>query len=279
LMMFPWGQCSIINKNIERPVNVDVEYIDNYTATNVTLKSGWPAFLCEHGPSECEGNAIMSCVQSLYPNLQQWFRVDACMMARTCADGEAPLVDAVAHTGAAQTSVCQGKPVDVAPRCIKDFGGDMDIREISKCVKGKKGTELLLENMVQTQTLVPPIQMLPWILVDQEVLNWPNRSHVFLLGKTICDAYIRKVQPFVNGSVPRPLGCYYFPTEPPYILPSRCGTTAAFCFCGWEEPCASFWGYVFWWAGSTMLFTTKQNTTNFTARTKTKRPDAWRLNV
>ena len=71
LMMFPWGQCSIVNKDIKRPVNVDVEYINNYSATNVTLRSGWPAFLCEHGPSECEGNAIMSCVQALYPDLQQ----------------------------------------------------------------------------------------------------------------------------------------------------------------------------------------------------------------
>jgi hypothetical protein len=219
LLMFPWGECSVINKHIERPVNVDVEYIDNYTATNVTLRSGWPAFLCEHGPSECEGNAIMSCVAAIYPDLQQWFRVNACIMARTCADGEAPLVDAVAHTGASEASVCRGMPVQVAPDCINDFGAGMDMEKISSCVKGKQGTELLLQNMVQTQTLVPPIQMLPWILVDQEVLNWPNRSHVFLLGKAICDAYIEKIQPFVNGSVPRPLGCYYFPTEPPYMPP------------------------------------------------------------
>lgn len=219
LLMFPWGKCSVINKHIERPVNVEVEYLNNYTATNVTLRSGWPAFLCEHGPSECEGNAIMSCVEALYPNLAQWFRVNACIMARTCADGEAPLVDAVAHTGATQTSVCRGQPVEVAPRCIKDFGGDMNLEEISKCVRGKQGTELLLQNMVQTQTLIPPIQMLPWILVDNQVLNWPNRSHVFLLGKTICDAYVSKVQPYVNGSVPRPLGCYYFPSEPPYMEP------------------------------------------------------------
>ena len=219
LLMFPWGQCSVINKDIKRPVNVDVEYLDNYTSTNVTLRSGWPAFLCEHGPSECEGNAIMSCVNALYPDLRQWFRVDACIVARTCADGEAPLVDAVAHTGATQTSVCAGLPVDVAPGCIREFGGDMDLRKIDQCVKGKQGTELLLQNMVQTKTLVPPIQVLPWILVDQEVLNWPNRSNIFLLGKTICDAYIRKVQPYVNGSVPRPLGCFYFPTEPPYMPP------------------------------------------------------------
>ena len=106
--------------------------------------------------------------------LRQWFRVDACIVARTCADGEAPLVDAVAHTGATQTSVCSGLPVDVAPGCIKEFGGDMDLRKIDQCVKGKQGTELLLQNMVQTKTLVPPIQVLPWILVDQEVLNWPN---------------------------------------------------------------------------------------------------------
>jgi len=219
LMMFPWGQCHIINTDLTRPVNVDVEYIDNYTATNVTLRSGWPAFLCEHGPSECEGNAIMSCVTALYPKIEQWFRVNACIVSRTCADGEAPLVDSVAHTGAGQTSVCQGLPVDLAPQCIDEFGGDMSIPAISQCVKGRQGTELLLQNMVQTQTLMPPIQMLPWVLVDDEVLNYPNKSHIFLLGKSICDAYIRKVQPYINGSVPRPLGCYYFPTEPPYMPP------------------------------------------------------------
>jgi len=239
LMMFPWGQCSVYNKNIQRPVNVDVEYIHNYTATNVTLRSGWPAFLCEHGPSECEGNAIMSCVAALYPKIEQWFRVNACIVARTCADGEAPLVDSVAHTGAAQTSVCRGLPVDVAPECIDEFGGDMSIPKISECVKGRQGTELLLQNMVQTQTLVPPIQVLPWILVDQEVLNFPNRTHIFLLGKSICDAYIRKVQPYVNGSVPRPLGCYYFPTEPPYMPPITL----------WDEQ-----GILFLWLGGGVCF-------------------------
>ena len=239
LMMFPWGQCSIINRDIKRPVSVDVEYIDNYTATNVTLRSGWPAFLCEHGPSECEGNAIMSCVQALYPELEQWFRVDACIVARACADGEAPLVDSVAHTGAGQQSVCRGKPVDVAPQCIRDFGEDMDLRNLSACVRGKQGTELLLQNMVQTQTLVPPIKTLPWILVDQEVLNYPNRSHIFLLGKSICDAYVRKVQPFVNGSVPRPLGCYYFPTEPPYMPPITL----------WDDQ-----GILFLWVGGGVCF-------------------------
>lgn len=68
---------------------------------NVTFKGGKPPeFICEHGPSECEGNVLLACTQDLYPASAQWFRVNMCIQSRTCADGEAPTADAFAHTGA-----------------------------------------------------------------------------------------------------------------------------------------------------------------------------------
>eukprot|EP00286_Rhodomonas_abbreviata_P005763 CAMPEP_0181320188 /NCGR_PEP_ID=MMETSP1101-20121128/17985_1 /TAXON_ID=46948 /ORGANISM="Rhodomonas abbreviata, Strain Caron Lab Isolate" /LENGTH=407 /DNA_ID=CAMNT_0023427865 /DNA_START=281 /DNA_END=1501 /DNA_ORIENTATION=+ len=216
LKLIPWGQAALIDTGKGKAVYT-VEQQGNFT--NVTLDPSGPppSFLCQHGPSECEGNVWMSCVQELYPDVLQWFRVTTCIQARSCVEGQAPTVDSVAHTGSRASHPCGGQPSEVAPGCVKEFGIDMDIGAIRTCIQSRMGSELLLRNMVETEALDPPMQSMPWVVVGDQVLNLPNQSNLFLLGKAICDTYVRKIQPYVNGTVPRPLGCYYFPTSPPYM--------------------------------------------------------------
>ena len=33
----------------------------------------------------------------------------------------------------------------------------------------------------------PPVLYVPWILVDGRVLNYPNRTNEYLLGRAICE--------------------------------------------------------------------------------------------
>ena len=100
LSMIPFGFGRASNGDGTAPdveKNKDKEGAVRY---NVTFKGGAPPeFVCEHGPSECEGNVLLACTQELYPKSEQWFRVNMCIQSRTCAEGEAPTQDAIAHTG------------------------------------------------------------------------------------------------------------------------------------------------------------------------------------
>lgn len=108
LRMIPWGNAKLLQER-NKPTVVVGE-------GNVTRFEGAvPKFLCENGAPECEANAWIGCVQDLYPDVHQWFRVVSCMLSHGCAEGEAPTEDSVAHTGSASSVPCGGMPVEVAP--------------------------------------------------------------------------------------------------------------------------------------------------------------------
>uniref|UniRef100_A0A7S0TV25 Uncharacterized protein n=2 Tax=Hemiselmis andersenii TaxID=464988 RepID=A0A7S0TV25_HEMAN len=210
LSIVPWGKTRLLQKDGKPTVVVGQGEATKFEGPE-------PQFLCEHGPSECEGNAWMACIQQLYPDVHQWFRVLSCMLTRTCAEGETPAHDSVAHTGAGPSRACGGMPKDVAPRCIEEVGYGMDAGKVEQCVHSPRGLKLLLENMDRTEAVHPKPWHLPWVVVDGMPVN---HSQSMLLGKTVCDTYASKVRPFVpliNGTarVPQPLGCFFFPDEPP----------------------------------------------------------------
>jgi hypothetical protein len=217
LKMTPWGFGRASNGDGTAP---DVQA--DKTHYSVTFKNSQPPkFLCEHGPSECEGNALMACTQALYPKVQQWFRVNMCIQSRACAGNEAPTYDAIAHTGSHLQEPCRGTPSEVAPDCIDTFGDGMNATRIAQCVSGEEGANLLIQHMMRRATIQPPVEYVPWILVDDHVLNYPNRSNAYLLGRVICERYHAKVFHYYNASgeaTPMPMGCFYFPTEVPVSL-------------------------------------------------------------
>jgi hypothetical protein len=102
LKIFAWGNSRLLNEDDSvSSANVNIEAV---------LKRGTPKFLCEHGPSECEGNAWINCLQDLYPDLHQWFRVFTCMETLSCSDAQAPVRDSIVGTGAAARLPCRGTP-------------------------------------------------------------------------------------------------------------------------------------------------------------------------
>lgn len=88
----------------------------------------------------------------------------------------------------------------------------MNLDTIRQCAHSPQGTKLMLENMGRTQSLDPPAKFFPWVVMDGITLN---STESLLLGKTVCQRYVEKVRPYINGSVPQPLGCFFFPDEPP----------------------------------------------------------------
>jgi hypothetical protein len=213
LKVHAWGNAQLLNQD-DSVLTADVNI-------EAVLAKGVPKFLCEHGPSECEGNAWINCLQDLYPDMHQWFRVFSCMETLSCSDVQAPVRDSIVGTGTVATLPCRGTPGEVVGECIREYAPDMDISALQQCVTGERGSRLLLQTMQKTAALDPPMDHVPWFVVEGKVINSPNRTDAFLLGKRVCDAYASKVRKFqklsVNSTVELPQGCFLFPDAPPYF--------------------------------------------------------------
>ena len=214
IKLYAWGNSRLLDQdNHVLSADVNIEAV---------LKKGTPKFLCEHGPSECEGNAWISCLQDQYPDIHQWFRVFTCMETLSCSDVQAPVKDSIVGTGTAAKLPCKGTPGEVVNECIQEYAPGMDLNVLQQCVSGDRGSRLLLENMQKTAALDPRMDHVPWIVVDGKVINSPNRTDAFLLGKRICDSYVEKVKKLgklgtSNISTAIPEGCLFFPDAPPYF--------------------------------------------------------------
>jgi len=213
LKIFAWGNARLLNPDDSvSSADVNIEAV---------LKRGTPKFLCEHGPSECEGNAWINCLQDLYPDLHQWFRVFTCMETLSCSDAQAPVRDSIVGTGAAARLPCRGTPGEVVGDCLREYEPEMDPAALQQCVAGERGSRLLLENMQRTAALDPPLDHVPWFVVEGRVLNSPNRTDAFLLGRRVCDAYAAKARAArglpPNATVELPEGCLFFPDAPPFF--------------------------------------------------------------
>lgn len=121
------------------------------------------SFSCQHGSSECEGNAWESCIQHLHPDTS--FPVIDCIERHSCAEGESP-------------PKCKGPPGQVAPECLR-LGG-MDLDEVNGCVNGAMASKLLIKNAMETDSLSPAKQWVPWVTLDGKHLGQSNPSRVFL---------------------------------------------------------------------------------------------------
>lgn len=209
LKMVPWGNTKIVQSD-GKPIVVSGD------GNATKFEGGGPKFLCQHGPSECEGNTYLSCISDMYPDIDQWFSVETCMITSSCAEGESPASDSVVATGAAIKRLCKGQPADTAPSCFRQVGYGMDLEKVKECVHSPYGLKLLLENMDRTARVVPKLTHLPAVTIDGVILN---RTQLMLMGKSICERYVHKAGPLMGiddlRQVPRPLGCFFFPNEPP----------------------------------------------------------------
>ncbi|CAF2514947.1 unnamed protein product [Rotaria sp. Silwood2] len=120
-------------------------------------------FYCQHGPDECYGNLIHTCVIALYPETRQHMPFIYCM-------------DSIV-----------GDVETVARQCAKN--ASIDFEQVATCTNGRVGNQLQHAYAVQTEQTKPAQGFVPWV-----TLNGNHTKEIQDLAQTdlialLCDTY------------------------------------------------------------------------------------------
>jgi interferon gamma-inducible protein 30 len=123
-------------------------------------------FDCQHGPVECLLNTIEACAISVWPDLNKHFSFIYCV----------------------ETLVYEHKYSEWET-CFDKLG--LDATPIYECYTSGNGTELELQYAGETNTLQPPHEYVPWVVVDGQPLydDYENFTSY------ICEAYKGAILP------------------------------------------------------------------------------------
>ncbi|XP_049768939.1 GILT-like protein 1 [Schistocerca cancellata] len=97
-------------------------------------------FVCQHGPSECEGNKIHACAIDVLQEIDIQLKYIGCLMS----DYDYPEL--------------------VGQKCAKQLG--IDWNPILWCSRGTRGTELLRAYGEATKALDPPVSFIPTVTLN-----------------------------------------------------------------------------------------------------------------
>ncbi|XP_075636230.1 gamma-interferon-responsive lysosomal thiol protein [Castanea sativa] len=117
-------------------------------------------FDCQHGPYECLLNTVEACAIDVWPDLSEHF----------------PFINCV------ETLVYEHK-YPQWESCFEKLG--LDPKPISDCYSSGHGKELELQYAAETNTLQPPHEYVPWVVVDGEPLYEDYENFL----SYICKAY------------------------------------------------------------------------------------------
>jgi len=143
-------------------------------------------FTCQHGNNECIGNMYEACAQEHYPSLNATTYVPAWWNFFYCLE----LSGSAGNLGTAQG-------------CANKNGIDWNI--ISTCAgsnpavgSSTDGNPLMHQIAVATNSLVPPHQWTPWVVVNGSPLNQAQLS--MSLTPIVCKAYTGTDKPAACNS-------------------------------------------------------------------------------
>ncbi|XP_049944232.1 gamma-interferon-inducible lysosomal thiol reductase-like [Schistocerca serialis cubense] len=108
-----------------------------YGNAQTTKTSRGYEFVCQHGPTECQGNKVHSCAIKYVNNKMQLLNYVACMMSD------------------------ESDPEAIGEECAQLTG--IPWKPILKCSRGREGTELLKANGDLTEALGPEMEGVPAI--------------------------------------------------------------------------------------------------------------------
>ncbi|XP_050766651.1 gamma-interferon-inducible lysosomal thiol reductase [Gymnogyps californianus] len=126
--------------------------------------SGKWHFQCQHGPEECLGNLIETCLMHEAKNFSTYFPVIFCL-----------------ESGSSVTKNLEA--------CLQVYAPQLDRGRIAACMHGDMGAALMHRNAQLTEALDPPHQYVPWIVINgKHTDELQAQAEASLLG-LICRLY------------------------------------------------------------------------------------------
>ncbi|KAK2831831.1 hypothetical protein Q7C36_016917 [Tachysurus vachellii] len=125
-------------------------------------------FTCQHGPDECLGNMIETCVMNKVP--------DAAVPVIYCMEAADNVVKA-------------------AESCLALFSPQTKFSDIMACVNGNEGNQLMHQNAKETAALQPPHEYVPWITINGEHTDELQQKAMSSLFVLVCSLYKGQAPP------------------------------------------------------------------------------------
>merc|ERR1712029_241031 len=111
---------------------------------NLDPATGRYNFTCQHGPRECTGGLL-----------------ETCLIAKMKTESPVPTIACIESTSDPSNP-------DNTRKCMEETGvTSPTIDEVLKCATGDEGNQLFAQFGLETQSLDPPHEYVPWILFDQ----------------------------------------------------------------------------------------------------------------
>ncbi|NXT95669.1 GILT reductase, partial [Anhinga rufa] len=157
-------------------------------------------FQCQHGPEECLGNMIETCLMHEAKNISTYFLVIFCLESGSSVTKNLEAVRPIPVPRApprgrprppdlpVYVCVCVSPPP--RPRqCLQIHAPQLDRDRIAACVQGDAGAALMHRNAQLTEALNPPHQYVPWIVINgKHTDELQAQAEASLLG-LICRLY------------------------------------------------------------------------------------------
>ena len=143
---------------------MDVTLVPYGNAQESPDGSEW-RYTCQHGPQECVGNLIETCVISILQNVTVYF----------------PFIHCV------EVNIERGDPRSVAKQCASQLG--IDFTAIDKCQDGPQGNSLEHEMAKKTNALNPRHYYVPWVTLNGKHTEDIQDKATFDLLGLVCSTY------------------------------------------------------------------------------------------
>lgn len=141
--------------NLIRPI-----FIPYGKAETIKTRTGYE-FVCQHGPSECEGNKIHACAIDVLHKKDIQLKYISCLMSD------------------------YNDPELIGQRCAKQLG--INWTPILRCARGSKGSELLRAYGVATKALDPRVSFIPTVTLNGSQGN--QEAILYDLWEEICKMF------------------------------------------------------------------------------------------
>uniref|UniRef100_A0A8C5LUW3 Gamma-interferon-inducible lysosomal thiol reductase n=1 Tax=Leptobrachium leishanense TaxID=445787 RepID=A0A8C5LUW3_9ANUR len=126
--------------------------------------SGKFEYQCQHGPEECLGNMMETCVTYYLKDITAYFPVVFCM------------------EGAVNVTMA-------LDACLTIYEPSLSSKKVMECVNGDLGKKLMHQNALKTDSLKPQHEFVPWIVFNgKHTEELQNRAQTALFN-LVCDTY------------------------------------------------------------------------------------------